>query len=139
MKQGPTRVLVVEDDANDVLFLRRALAKRNVEWKVDVASDGEQALQALSAEPPPSHVILDLKIPRKNGLEVLAQMRSEPRTRDIRVVVLTSSAERSDQDRATQLGIDHYLIKPVDFTNFLETIDLIVHTWTSSDPTSLKR
>jgi CheY-like chemotaxis protein len=139
MKQGPMRVLVVEDDANDVLFLRRALAKRNVQWKVDVASDGEQALRALSAEPPPSHVILDLKIPRKNGLEVLAQIRSEPRTRDIRVVVLTSSAERSDQDRATQLGIDQYLIKPVDFTNFLDTIDLIVQTWTANDSTSLKR
>jgi CheY-like chemotaxis protein len=129
MIRGPTKVLVVEDDANDVLFLRRALAKRNVAWEVDVASDGEQAIRAIFAEPPPSHIILDLKIPRKNGLEVLAQLRSEPRTRHIRVVILTSSAERSDQDRATQLGIDHYLIKPVDFTNFLDTIDLIVHTW----------
>ena len=129
MIRGPTKVLVVEDDANDVLFLRRALAKRNVAWEVDVASDGEQAIRAIFAEPPPSHIILDLKIPRKNGLEVLAELRSEPRTRHIRVVILTSSAERSDQDRATQLGIDHYLIKPVDFTNFLDTIDLIVHTW----------
>jgi two-component system, response regulator len=139
MSHGPTRVLVVEDDANDVLFLRRALAKRNVAWQIDVASDGEQALRALAAEPPPSHVILDLKIPRRNGLEVLAQIRSEPRTRDIRVVVLTSSAERSDLDRAMQLGVDQYLIKPVDFTNFLDTIDLIVHTWTANDSTSLKR
>ena len=70
---------------------------------------------------------------------MLAQLRSDPRTRDIRVVVLTSSAERSDLDRATQLGVDQYLIKPVDFTNFLDTIDLIVHTWTANDPTSLKR
>jgi len=139
MKQGPRRVLVVEDDSNDVLFLRRALAKRNVAWEVDVASDGEQALRALAAEPPPSHIILDLKIPRRNGLEVLAHLRSEPRTRHIRVVVLTSSAERSDLDRATQLGIDQYLIKPVDFTNFLDTIDLIVQTWTINDSSSLKR
>ena len=138
MKQGPTRVLVVEDDSNDVLFLRRALAKRNVTWTIEVASDGEQALRALAAEPPPGHVILDLKIPRRNGLEVLAHIRSEQRTRDIRVVVLTSSAERSDLDRATQLGVDQYLIKPVDFTNFLDTIDLIVQTWTANDSTSVK-
>src|SRR5262245_49061119 len=84
---APSRILVVEDDSNDILFFRRALAKRGVPWTVDVASDGEQALRAISAEPPPTHVILDLKIPRKNGLEVLAQIRSEPRTRDIRVIV----------------------------------------------------
>jgi two-component system, response regulator len=135
----PTRVLVVEDDSNDVLFLRRALAKRGVDWKVDVASDGEQALKAISADPPPSHVILDLKIPRKNGLEVLGQIRSEPRTRGLRVVVLTSSAEKSDLERATQLGVDLYLIKPVDFSTFLGTIDQIVHTWTPNASTSLKR
>jgi CheY-like chemotaxis protein len=126
----PTRVLVVEDDSNDVLFLKRALAKRGVGWTVDVASDGEQALKAIAADPPPSHIILDLKIPRKNGLEVLSIIRGEPRTRALRVVVLTSSAEKSDLERATQLGIDLYLIKPVDFSTFLGTIDQIVQTWT---------
>jgi two-component system, response regulator len=138
MSAGPTRVLVVEDDSNDVLFLRRALTKRGVAWKVDVASDGEQALKAISADPPPSHIILDLKIPRKNGLEVLGHIRSEPRTRDLRVVVLTSSAEKSDLERATKLGVDLYLIKPVDFSTFLVTIDQIVQTWTPDVSTSLK-
>lgn len=129
MSSTPTRVLVVEDDSNDVLFLRRALAKKGVNWLVEVASDGEQALKAIAANPPPSHIILDLKIPRKNGLEVLSLIRSEPRTKALRVVVLTSSAEKSDLERATQLGIDLYLIKPVDFSTFLGTIDQIVQTW----------
>jgi len=136
---GPSRVLVVEDDANDVLFLRRALSKRGVTWELDVASDGEQALRALSGTPPPSHIILDLKIPRKNGLEVLAHLRGEPRLRDIRVIVLTSSAEKSDLERAKSLGVDQYLIKPVDFSNFLATIDQIVRTWTVNVSTSLNR
>jgi CheY-like chemotaxis protein len=139
MSAGPTRVLVVEDDSNDVLFLKRALNKRGVGWTVDVASDGEQALKAISADPPPSHIILDLKIPRKNGLEVLGHIRSQPRTRGLRVVVLTSSAEKSDLERATQLGVDLYLIKPVDFSTFLVTIDQIVQTWTHDVSTSLKR
>ena len=138
MSPGPTRVLVVEDDANDLLFLRRALSKRGIEWTIDVATDGEQALRAFAADPPPSHVILDLKIPRRNGLEVLTQIRSEARTRDTRVVVLTSSAEKSDLERATRLGIDHYFIKPVDFTAFLVTIDQLVQTWNVIS-TSLKR
>jgi len=139
MSAGPTRVLVVEDDSNDVLFLRRALSKRGVNWVVDVASDGEQALKAISADPPPSHIILDLKIPRKNGLEVLSVIRSAPRTKTLRVVVLTSSAEKSDLERATQLGIDLYLIKPVDFSTFLGTIDQIVQTWSVNVSTSLNR
>jgi CheY-like chemotaxis protein len=139
MSAGPTRVLVVEDDSNDVLFLRRALSKRGVTWELDVASDGEQALRALSADSRPSHVILDLKIPRKNGLEVLAHLRSEPRLRDIRVIVLTSSAEKSDLERAKSLGIDQYLIKPVDFSNFLDTIDQIVRLWTVNVSTTLDR
>jgi len=137
MSPGPSRVLVVEDDANDILFLRRALVNRGVDWELDLARDGEQALRILSADPLPSHVILDLKIPLKNGLEVLTQIRSQPRTRGIRVVVLTSSAEKSDFERATSLGIDLYLIKPVDFNKFLGTIDQIVQAWSVNVSTSL--
>ena len=68
---------------------------------------------------------------------MLGHIRSEPRTRGLRVVVLTSSAEKSDLERATQLGVDLYLIKPVDFSTFLVTIDQIVQTWTPDVSTSL--
>jgi PAS domain S-box-containing protein len=123
------RVLLVEDDANDVLFLKRAVAKLGLSWTIDVASDGEEAVRKLAGEPPATHVLLDLKIPLKSGLEVLAALRADPRTRDLPVTVLTSSKEESDSRQAALLGIDGYVIKPVSFPDLLISVQEIDQAW----------
>jgi CheY-like chemotaxis protein len=119
------RVLVVEDDANDVLSSDGPRqAERGLEGRRGVRRRaGAPRARRRAAT---THVILDLKIPRKNGLEVLAQIRSE-RARDIRVVVLTSSAERSTRTARRSSG-SISTSSPVDFTNFLTRSTLIVHT-----------
>jgi two-component system, response regulator len=127
---GALPVLLVEDDPNDVFFFQRALGKLGVEWNLEVAKDGDEALRRVfDVRPPPRHMVLDLKIPKKNGLEVLEAIRG--RSLDLRVVVLTSSREESDMASATKLGVDRFLIKPVGFPHFLGVVEEIVRAWAS--------
>ena len=118
-------ILLVEDNPDDVMFTMRAFRKNNINNEVVVASDGEEALARLLPEDPrtalrPCLVLLDVKLPKVDGLEVLRQIRSDPRTRLLPVVVLTSSVEDRDIVQSYQLGANSYVQKPVNFGDFLE-------------------
>ncbi len=123
-------VLLVDDSPEDILFFKRALRKAGFAWDLRVARDGQEAVEQMSAsDSTPAHVLLDLKIPLKSGLEVLAWIRSHPRLADTRVIVLTSSDVPSDVERARALGVDAYLIKPLTTLDLIETIRTIADRW----------
>jgi CheY-like chemotaxis protein len=122
-------ILLVEDNPDDVELTRRAFAQNNIANQVVVAQDGVEALDYLFAtgawegRPPeedPVLVLLDLKLPRIDGLEVLRRLRAESRTKLIPVVILTSSVEERDLIRGYDLGCNSYIHKPVDFLQFTE-------------------
>jgi two-component system, response regulator len=121
-------ILVVEDDPDGLELTLRALRKSNPSGHIAVARDGVEALEYLlgesggpaSPEVLPQLILLDLKLPRMDGLEVLRRLRADTRTRHIPVVVLTSSAEESDLVSSYQLGANSYIRKPVDFSEFVE-------------------
>jgi len=112
-------VLIVEDDPDALLLLQRALSKARLHTPMRVLVDGDQAVEYLSGKDPvatplPCLVLLDLKLPRRSGLEVLEWMRSRPGLRRIPVIVVTTSGEEEDRRRAFELGARDYSIKPID-------------------------
>ena len=120
-------ILLVEDNPQDVELTLRALRKANVTNRILVAHDGEEALQFIFCEGPhaerkiedgPRVVLLDLKLPKVDGLEVLQRIEGDPRTKAIPIVVLTSSREQRDVVESYQLGVNSYIVKPVDFEQF---------------------
>src|SRR5215469_3080392 len=121
------RILLVEDDPKDVELTMTALEEYNLSNEVVVASDGEEALDylcyrgkfSLRGGENPAVMLLDLKLPKIDGLEVLQQVRSDERLKMIPVVVLTSSHEEKDMMRSYQLGVNAYVVKPVDFHEFV--------------------
>jgi DNA-binding response OmpR family regulator len=115
-------ILLVEDDPDHELLTIRALKKSNVVNDVRVARDGEEAIQALLGPDAirPQVILLDLKLPKVDGLEVLRRIRENEFTRMLPVVVLTSSDEESDVMRSYQMGVNSYIRKPVNFTDFAE-------------------
>jgi len=114
-------ILLVEDDADDEALTRRALEKNKVKNELVVARDGQEALDYLRAAPRlPELVLLDLKLPKIDGLEVLRRLRADERTRLLPVVVLTSSNEERDVATSYALGANSYVRKPVDFKEFTE-------------------
>lgn len=115
-------ILLVEDNPDDVALTLRALSRHNLANRVHVARDGAEALEYLADRPRPRVVLLDLKLPRLSGLEVLERMKGDPVTRTIPVVVLTSSREEPDIARAYELGVNSYIVKPVDFEQFVQAI-----------------
>ena len=124
-----TSVLLVEDNDDDVQLTLRAFQKHNLANEIRVATDGREALDFLfcigahaSRDPSdmPQVVLLDLKLPRVDGLEVLKQIREDPRTRTLPVVVLTSSKEERDLVESYRLGANSYVRKPVDFQQFTD-------------------
>ena len=128
--QGEIEVLLVEDNPSDVELTLRALQKRNLANRVVVARDGVEALQLLErAEAPPKVVLLDLKLPKLNGLEVLRRMKSDDRTKRIPVVVLTSSHEEPDVEESYRLGVNSYIVKPVDFESFASAVAEVGLYW----------
>lgn len=126
-------VLLVEDNPVDVDLTLRAFARRKLTNPVLVARDGEEALAFLprweEGAPRPLVILLDLKLPRINGLEVLARLKNSAASRDIPVVVLTSSVEDRDIATAYRLGANSYIVKPVDFEKFLEVAGQIELYW----------
>jgi CheY-like chemotaxis protein len=123
-------VLLVEDDDNDVLFLQRALKGCGAELELDIARDGESAVQKLMlADPLPDRILLDLKLPRRSGLEVLSWIRSTPGVRHLSVTIMTSSGEPSDLARIHQLGIDEYIVKPVSYEGLVQIVRSLCRTW----------
>jgi two-component system response regulator len=128
-----TDILLVEDNAADVELTQRAFAKNHLVNQMHVARDGVEALEFLFAPDGAledlSLVLLDLKMPRMDGLEVLRRMRADPRTRHLPVVMMTSSSEESDLVASYDLGVNSYIVKPVDFDNFAEAVRVIGTYW----------
>jgi CheY-like chemotaxis protein len=126
-------VLLVEDNPIDVDLTKRAFARRKLTNPIEVARDGEEALAYIprwkAGEPTPLLILLDLKLPRVSGLEVLAQWKAQAVSRAIPVVVLTSSAEDKDIQAAYELGANSYIVKPVDFAKFLDVAAQIELYW----------
>lgn len=127
-------ILLVEDNPMDVDLTRRAFARRRLVNPLDVARDGAEALDCLArweaGAPLPVVVLLDLKLPKVDGLEVLRQIRAHPQWRSVPVVVLTTSAEDRDIQRAYELGVNSYIVKPVEFDKFMEVATEIELYWT---------
>ncbi len=131
-------LLLVEDDPNDVFLIQRAFRRANLMMPMDVVGDGDEAVHYLTGQsqysdrgkyPLPSLILLDLKLPRRSGLEVLAWLRSQPIIRRIPVVVLTSSQEYNDVDRAYEAGVNSYLVKPVTFNALERMISSLDSYW----------
>ena len=124
-------ILLVEDNANDAELTLRALKQRNLANQVHVCRDGAEAMDFFSngAGPVPKVVLLDLKLPKVDGLEVLRRLKGDDRTRAIPVVVLTSSAEQPDIAAAYRLGANSYIVKPVDFEAFSRAVSDLGLYW----------
>ena len=118
---GDNYVLLVEDNPDDVALTLRAFKKSNILNSVVVARDGAEALERLFSDaPPPQLILLDLKLPKVDGLEVLRRIRENERLRLLPVVILTSSREERDLVEGYSLGANSYIQKPVDFEQFIE-------------------
>ncbi len=131
-------ILLVEDNPQDVELTLRALKKRNLANSVYVVGDGAEALDYMfsrgqyakgSAAPRPKVVLLDLKLPKLNGLEVLRALKEDESTRPIPVVMVTSSQEDPDIRTAYQLGANSYVVKPVEFDAFMEAMSNLGFYW----------
>lgn len=127
----PVDVLLVEDDPGDMLMTREAFEQRGMRNRLHVVSDGEQAIEFLrragdfTAAPTPGLILLDLNLPRRNGFEVLAEVKSDSELRRIPVVVLTTSRAQEDIVRSYSLHANAYVTKPIDFDRFMNTIGQI--------------
>ena len=131
-------VLFIEDNPHDVEVTLRAFQKHSVVNKIHTVRDGEEALEFLFREgryadrPVGANtrlILLDLKLPKVDGIEVLKRCKSDPRTRLIPIVVLTSSREESDLVETYKLGVNSYIIKPVDFSQFTESVRQLGFYW----------
>ncbi len=133
---NPGKILLVEDNPDDVALTMRALKSHNITNDVIVAEDGVQAVEYLfgakgrpGAEELPAVVLLDLKLPRLDGLQVLERIRADQRTRVLPVVILTSSDEERDIVKGYSLGANSYVRKPVDFVEFTEAAKQLGLYW----------
>jgi CheY-like chemotaxis protein len=124
----PVEILLVEDDPGDVLITREAIEGSKVANRLNVVSNGEEAMQFLRHEPPfvdaprPGLILLDLNLPRLDGREVLARIKSDPDLRRIPIVVLTTSSSDEDIVRSYDLHANAYVTKPVDFDQFMSVV-----------------
>jgi two-component system, response regulator len=127
----PVEILLVEDNPNDVQLTLHALNRYRLTNRVRVVRDGAEALEFLFATGAdvPKVILLDLKLPRVNGIEVLRSVRADVRTRTIPVVVLTSSREERDVVEMYDLGANSYIVKPVDFEQFTEAVRQLGLYW----------
>lgn len=138
MKAHEVDILLVEDNKDDVELTLHALRKENLANSIHVARDGEEALEFLfcsgafadrSFDHPPRLVLLDLKLPKVGGMEVLTRLKADSRTKTIPVVILTSSKEERDLVNGYGLGANSYIQKPVDFDQFRETVKRVGLYW----------
>jgi CheY-like chemotaxis protein len=138
MTKSRYEILLVEDDPNDILFVERAFRQANINNSINIVNNGDEAVAYLSGEkqyanredyPLPLLILLDLKLPRRSGLEVLEWLRQQPILKRIPVVVLTSSRESIDVNRAYEIGVNSYLIKPVKFDALIKMMETINIFW----------
>jgi two-component system response regulator len=137
-KDGELEILLIEDNVNDAEMAIRALKKGNIANKVFHLKDGSLALQFLfgtgkyegrNINDKPKVILLDLKMPKVNGIDVLQQIKLNPQTKKIPVVVLTSSKEHPDVEKCYELGANSYIVKPVEFDNFSRAVTEIGLYW----------
>jgi two-component system response regulator len=138
MPDGSVEILLVEDNPNDVKLALHAFRRNNLANRVQVTRDGAEALEYLfgtdryagrRAENGPRVILLDLKLPLVDGIEVLRRIKADPRTRPIPVVVMTSSQEENDVVESYALGVNSYIVKPVDFDQFTEVVRQLGFYW----------
>jgi two-component system, response regulator len=131
-------IMLVEDNGSDIELARRALQKSHITNELVVAEDGQEALDYLFAQgihagrdprDLPALVLLDLKLPRIDGLDVLRRIRADERTRRLPVVILTSSREEQDVAAGYDLGVNSYIRKPVDFSQFVKSVEHLGLYW----------
>jgi CheY-like chemotaxis protein len=131
-------ILLVEDDPQDLELALRALRKGNLTNRIEVVRDGAKAMEFIFCEGEyagrqiengPKVILLDLKLPKVDGLEVLKRLKSDERTKSIPIVVLTSSKENSDVSESYRLGVNSYLVKPVNFESFVAAVQNFGMYW----------
>lgn len=131
-------ILYIEDNPNDIELTLRALKKHNVANSIQIINDGEEALEYISASgryaerninEKPKVILLDLKLPKVSGLEILKQLKSEDQTKSIPVVVLTSSREEKDMIKSYNYGVNSYVVKPIKFETFSEAVSALGLYW----------
>ncbi|OUL19228.1 two-component system response regulator [Nostoc sp. T09] len=131
-------ILLVEDDSNDILFIQRAFRQAKLVNPIRIVKNGDEAIAYLAGEdgygdretyPLPALILLDLKLPRRSGLEVLEWLRQQPILKRIPVVILTSSRESIDVDRAYDIGVNSYLLKPVKFPALIKMVEALDSYW----------
>jgi len=134
----PIAILLVEDNPADAELTMRALRRSRITNRIELLQDGAEALDFLfcrgdyahrSITNHPQVILLDLKLPKVSGLEVLRQLKADPRTHMIPIVVLTSSAEDSDVIESYELGVNSYIVKPVDFEQFNQAVQQLGFYW----------
>jgi CheY-like chemotaxis protein len=140
---GPIKILLIEDDKNDAELIQLALRKANIQERVHVIRDGQEAIEfifckgkyadRLIIEDEPKVIFLDLKLPKIDGLEVLKCIKSDPRTKAIPTVVLTSSKEQHDKVLSYQFGSNSYIMKPGDLDEFSTAVQKLGLYWMVSN------
>jgi two-component system response regulator len=140
----PIDILLVEDNPEDLRLALRALRQANLTAHIEVARDGLEALEFIFCTGPhaarkiengPKVILLDLKLPKVEGLEVLRRIKGDPRTKTIPVVVLTSSKEQSDLVETYKLGVNSYIVKPVNFDRFVAVVQQLGLYWLVANQT----
>jgi two-component system response regulator len=142
-------ILLVEDNPSDIGLTKRALEKNHIANDMIVVEDGQEALDYLFCGDPltglnmkelPALILLDLKLPKVDGLQVLSRIRSEERTKRLPVVILTTSSEEDDIAQSYDLGANSYIRKPVDFRRFVEAVQQLGLYWLMmNEPAPLKK
>lgn len=133
MTEKQLNILLVEDDDIDVMTVKRAFRKNNISNPLKVAGDGIEALELLrSGEMPPDNriILLDINMPRMDGIEFLRELRADPELCSATVVVLTTSNEDRDRVQAYKLNVAGYILKPVTFASFVESMAMLNKYWT---------
>ena len=137
-ENNAVEILIVEDTPQDLELTMRALRKANVTNRIQVARDGAEAIEFIfgegvhagrKIEDAPKVILLDLKLPKIDGIEVLRRIKGDPRTKTIPVVVLTSSREQKDVVESYRLGVNSYIVKPVNFERFVSAVQELGMYW----------
>jgi CheY-like chemotaxis protein len=131
------KILHVEDNPDDVMLMNLAFTRAGIGARLHVVSDGDEAITALEQSAlsggAPVCVLLDVKLPRVSGLEVLAWIREQPRLRRLPVILLTSSSQTADINRAYDLGANSFLVKPPDLDSLTQLVKTVAHYWVQTN------
>jgi CheY-like chemotaxis protein len=132
------KILHVEDNPDDVMLMNLAFNRAGLEARLHVVNDGDEAISALESSvragsSPPICVLLDVKLPRVSGLEVLAWIRNQPQLKRLPVILLTSSSQTADINRAYDLGANSFLVKPPDLDSLTQLVKTVAHYWVQTN------